>query len=553
MGSSFFGFNIARSGLFASQRALSVTAHNIANANTPGYSRQRLDTVASRPDTLPAAQGTIGTGVDPVPIKQIRDAFLDFKYRGEKSVSGEWSKKEDVLKTIETVFNEPSESGIRTVMDEFFSAVQELNKTPESLTTRALVRQRGIALAANLNHMSDTLKKMQSDLDFELEAVVSEVNGYARQIVDLNKAIYLTELDGSKANDMRDQRNLLLDKISERVAIDYFEDSNGRFFVNVQGHNLVSHYEYDTLMLTERTAKLNEDDSLKLQDISWTSGSTFDTTGGTVKAILDMRDNISGMEKGIPYYVDKLNEFADTIISELNKIQVEGYDLDGNKGVPLFTIDNMTASDYEAQLMATGLDNGPAIDVTSDVLSGVTASSTAEEKNTLIRNNIDAIIKNNPAFSAKSIKMLSDGRWYVTDRIKASEITISKDIENDLDKIAASSTKEGVPGNGENALKMADIRHNVELFAWGSPDDFVKSLVSNLGVDAKEAERITLNQESLLGQVETSRQSIMGVSLDEEMAEMLKFQHAYNASARMLTTLDGILDTVINRLGLVGR
>lgn len=553
MGSSFFGFNIAKSGLFVSQRALSVTAQNIANANTPGYSRQRLDVQASRPDALPASQGMLGTGVDPLPVKQIRDSFLDFKYRGEKSVSGEWTKKEDVLKTIETVFNEPSESGIRTVMDEFFSAVQELNKTPESLTTRALVRQRGIALAANLNHMSDTLKKMQSDIDFEMEAMVSEVNGYAEQIASLNKVIYTSELDGSKANDVRDQRNLLLDKLSERVAINYFEDDMGRFYVNVQGHSIVAHYEADSLVLTERLTPLNTDDALKLQDISWSSGATFNTTGGTIKAILDMRDNVAGMEKGIPYYIDKLNEFADTALSELNRIQMSGYDLKGEKGVALFTYNNLSTADYEANIISAGLNGGPAVDVTNDVTYGITASSTEDEKNTIIRNNISKILENNPQYAGKSIKMLSSGSWYVTDRLRATDVTISADIEENLDKLAASSTKEGVPGNGQNALNMADIRHNVELFAWGSPDDFVKSLVSNLGVDAKEAERITLNQDSLLSQVETSRQSIMGVSLDEEMAEMLKFQHAYNASARMLTTLDGILDTVINRLGLVGR
>lgn len=185
MGSSFFGFNIATSGLFSSQRALNVTAHNIANANTPGYARQRLQVESSRPDTLPSGQGMLGTGVDSLPVVQIRDEFLDKKVRDESTTQGEWGVREDVLEMVERIFNEPSDSGITSVIDDYFASLQELSKTPENLTTRALVRQRGIALAENLRFTSSSLREYQEQLDFDLETTVTQVNGLAEQIADL--------------------------------------------------------------------------------------------------------------------------------------------------------------------------------------------------------------------------------------------------------------------------------------------------------------------------------------------------------------------------------
>lgn len=555
MASTFFGFNIARSGLFVSQRALNVTAHNIANANTDGYSRQRLDTMASRPDILPGSYGTLGTGVDSNAVLQIRDEFLDYKIRGENSLLGEWSQKEDVLSSIETILNEPSDSGISTIMDQFYSALQELSKNPESLTTRALVRQRSIAFAKSVNQMSESLKKLQTDLDFELQAVTDEINGYAQQIAALNKTIYSLELEGGKANDLRDQRNVLVDKLSELTKIDYFEDDMGRFFVTMSGNPIVSHFNYDQLKLVERGAdeSLHPDDPVKLKDVTWASGSTYISSGGKLKALLDMRDNISGEDKGVPYYVDKLNEFVDTLASEMNRIHGAGFGLDGSTGTSLFTINGMSTADYESWLQTNGLDNGPGIDVTTDVLAGTSSTNTDEENQRIIRQNITKILDNNPAFADKSIKQLSNGQYLVTDRIKADEITISSDIDGNLNALAASKTMSGLPGDGSNALALSGTRSNVYLYDWGSPDDFVKSLVSNLAVDTQEAIRASESQEFLIAQVENKRQSIMGVSLDEEMSEMLKFQHSYNANARMLTTIDGILDTVINRLGLVGR
>ncbi len=552
MSSTFFGFNIARSGLFASQRALHVTSHNIANANTEGYTRQRLDIKQSSPMALSLGKGVLGTGVETENITQLRNEFLDFKFRGENSGSGEWEAKAEALQNIEAIFNEPSDSGIRTVLDQFFSSLHELNKTPESLTARALVRQRSIALAKNINNMASQFEKMQSDTDFEIRTVVDEINGYADQIAKLNDAIFNAELDGSKANDLRDQRNLLLDKLSNLTDIDYYEDGQNRFHVLVNGKALVANSRSSHLAYSQRANKLNPTDARALYNVTWDDGSSFQATGGKIKGLIEIRDNADGSDKGIPYYMEKLDEFADVLTEELNRVHKMGYDLDGSSGTNLFTINRMSTSEYENYLINKGLNDGPGVDVTTDVLAGTSTSLSHEENNKIIKENIQTIL-GNAAYENKSIKMLSNGNYLVVDRIPASELTLSADIEDDLNKLAASSTQDGIPGNGDNALNMSEVRHDVSLYKWGSPDDFVKSLISNLGVDTQEAIRMRENKTVLLDQVNINRQSVSGVSLDEEMANMIQFQHSFNANSRMITAMDEMIETIISRMGLVGR
>jgi len=478
MGGSFFGLNVARSGLFASQRALTVTGHNIANANTPGYSRQRVEIVQSLPTVLPGGQGMLGSGVDTQHISNIRNEFLDYKYWSENQSYGEWNARSGVLETIETIVNEPTDSGIRTVMDQYFAALQELSTKPEDLTVRALVRERGIALSETINLMGSQLEKLQSDLDFEIKTVVDEINGYADQLAKLNEQIFRYELGGNKANDLRDQRTLVLDKLSELVPVDAYEDSQGRMQVMLKGKLLVSHITANHLTTEQRAYgdKNNESDVENLSDVVWADGSAFIADGGKLRGLLDMRDSSSDNNKGVPYYLEKLNHFAKTFAEQVNSIHREGYGIDGTTGIDFFEMDET-----------------------------------------------------------------------------ATSLKVSEAIDLDLNAIAASSTYAGLPGDGSNALKMNQLKDDANMFAWGKPGDFMKSLIANLGVDAQQAIRVSSNQSALLEQTDINRQSVSGVSLDEEMANMVKFQHAYNANARMITTIDEMIDVLVNKMGLVGR
>jgi len=550
MASAFLGLGTSYSGLTANQRALQVTSHNIANANTIGYTRQRMDMQAYKPDQLPGGLGTLGLGVDVTAVKQIRDEFLDFKYRGENGKAGEWSARESVLKDIEAIMNEPTDSSIASVMDEFYEALHELNKTPETVTARTLVRQRAIALTKEISRMSTSFKELQADLNIEFKSAVTDLNNNSSQIAQLNQIIYESELEGGRANDIRDQRNVLLDEMSELVDIQYYEDENQRFHVLLNGTEIVSHYRHDELVTTNRDTKLHDDDAIDLVDVEWASGASFETSSGKIKGLMDARDNIEGDYKGIPYYIDKLNEFANTLTSQMNMIHKDGYGLNGSTGVNMFTMKNMTTAEYEDYLLTEGLEGSSPIKVTSSVISALDdlpSDATLEEKQIALTRNMSKIIQNNEEYSDKTIKLIKDD-YYIVDKIKASDLTIAADLE-DVNKIAASTTEEGLPGNGENALNIAKVRHNQEMFEWGSPDDFMKSLISNLGVDAQEAYRVSENQDVMLDAIINKRESISGVSLDEEMTNMIKFQKAYQASARMVNVFDEMLDLIVNRLG----
>ncbi len=546
--SSFFGLNIARSGLFASQRALHVTGHNIANANTPGFTRQRLNVVSSNPMTLPGGQGMLGAGVDTQSITQLRDAFLDYKIRQEMTTGGEWSVRAEMLQQIEAIFNEPSESGIRKVLDDFFNSVQQLSKGEDSddLTVRAELRQRAIALTKTINHMYSQLQDMQQNIDFDVRTTVEQINGYAEQIAALNRQIFFAEMDGSHANDLRDQRNLLIDRLSELVDIEVQDvpivgskDGATTLRILINGDPLVDHLDYNQLMLVQRDTKNNYLDGINLVDVHWVNkktgqaGAKIRCQSGQLKALLDMRDNIDGTEKGIPYYMDQLNRFTTVFAARFNMQHGQGYGLSGaGNHLSFFNLPPMNYAAYPGM----GYEQ---IDPTS-----------------LIGTSDSEIIANyEKANPGKTIFRIGSD-WYAVSIVKGNEIDISDVIKDSLNNIAAASNHyggSGLPGDGSNALKLSELRNDVEMFTWGSPDDYFKSLISNLGVDAQEAIRMTDNQQVLVNQIENSRQSISGVSLDEEMANMVRFQHSYNASARMITTIDEMLDKIINGMGVVGR
>ncbi|MCD5413689.1 MAG: flagellar hook-associated protein FlgK, partial [Clostridiales bacterium] len=306
MRSTFLGFNTVKSGLFAAQRALDITGHNISNVNTKGFTRQRLHQASSTPLAVFGGRGMLGTGVDSIEINQFRNEFLDFKYRGEVNAEGFWESKQQNLEFIEAIFNEPSETGISTVIDELFSSFQELSKNPESLTTRALVRQRGIAFANSLNHTYEQLEKMARDLNFDVGITVNSINAYADQISILNDQIFRAEIDGSNANDLRDQRNLLIDKLSRIVDVEIVErvdindhvtrgqendGANRKLVIQINGQPLVSH-DRSFHLSTESTKPSTFDSQIEMYDIKWANGSLFDTDGisGELKALIDMRD-----------------------------------------------------------------------------------------------------------------------------------------------------------------------------------------------------------------------------------------------------------------------
>ncbi|WP_165000342.1 flagellar hook-associated protein FlgK [Anaerophilus nitritogenes] len=526
---SFFGLSIARSGLFASQRGIHVTGHNISNTNTPGYTRQRLNQTEANPQALYGGKGMLGSGVEMTSIVQIRNEFLDFKIRKEFTVAGEWDVRGETLQQVEAILGEPSEDGIRKVMDNFYASLQELSEgeKADNITVRKAVTQRGIAFTKTLNHMSQQLVDLQKNTDFAIQTTVNSINGYAKEISKLNKQIFTAEIDGSHANDLRDQRNLLIDELSQLVDIEVQDipvpnSKQSTMNILIGGDLLVSHEDYKLLKTEKRQEPKNYVDAPGLLEIKWENGSSFTCKSGQLRGFLNVRDNIDGKDKGIPYYMDQLNKFATVFASRFNMQHGKGYGLaDAGTEIPFFNVPAKYTDIYD---VPDSLKNSSDQDIIKDY----------EKKN-----------------PGKTI-FKAEGVWYKTDIISAGKIDLDEKIKNDPNRIAAASEKD-MPGDGRNALALLKMRHDTNMFSWGTPDDYVNSLISNVGVDGQEAKRMVDNQKVLIAQIENKRQSISGVSLDEEMGNLIKYQHAYNASARMITAVDEMLDKVINGMGVVGR
>jgi len=470
--SAFFGLEIAKRALFTHQHSLYVTGHNIANANTEGYSRQRGIHAATYPQfsyslNRPTFAGITGTGVEMQEIRRMRDQFIDRDFRNENQIFGEWETKRDILQKIEYIFNEPSDSGIRSVLDEFWNSFQELSKNPENPTVRAVVHQRGIALAETINHTYTQFKELQMQVNEAIDVKVKEINSLSLQIADLNDQILKTEATGDNANDLRDRRDLLVDQLSKIVKLYVDEDNNGMYTISVTGAALVTGKYYNPIEfdVTDITSVITFTDL----------GYNLVTDGGELKGLLEMRDN------ALPYYMKGLEDIAQALMDEINPIHSTGFGLGDASVDP-----TLTGNDF----FISGTGNN--------------------------------LIELNPALDV-------------------------------LERIAAASSN-NTPGDGSNALLIAQLKQKkIATLANGTFDDYTKSLISALGVDTQEAIRMTDNQQLLLTQIENRRESVSGVSLDEEMSNMIKFQHGYNSAARMVTAIDEMLEVVVNKMGIVGR
>lgn len=482
MRSTFSGLNIGYSGLAAQQRALDITGHNVANANTQGYTRQ--DVIMQASPALKVVNGYVGTGVDIVEFRRIRDEFLDIQMRTESKVLGEWETKSNLLNKLEVIFNEPSETSLRSVMDQFWEAWQVLSKNPESVAARTTVMQRGITLANTFNHLDAQFSDLQEDINKSLEVKTKEINSLARQIRDINDQIIKAEVEGHKANDLRDRRDLLLEQLSKNVDIDVVEDQLGAVNVTIGGKFLVSRTNICEIRFVDNFIDPTQASIEWYDSVSNTSQGPVRLTGGILKGYVEMRDQV------IPNYQDKMAHLTKTIAEEVNTLHQAGYGLDGVTGRAFFTMN-------------------------------------------------DASLE----FNTKNIR-------------------VNQEIIDDLNCIAAASEFNPDPdadpavyqGDGHNALFLAQLKNKLTMTGGlASFDDYYRSTIGQLGIQGQEAFHMVENRTSLVEQLINQRESVSGVSLDEEMTNMIRFQHAYTASARVINAMDEMLEVIVNRLGMVGR
>ncbi|HJV44985.1 MAG TPA: flagellar hook-associated protein FlgK [Bacillota bacterium] len=485
MTSTFFGLELGKRGLYAQQAALYTTGHNISNANTEGYTRQRAEMQATNAIPVPGmsvdkSPAQMGTGVEVNKITRLREDFLDDQYRGENKKLGYWEAMGDTYTKIEEITNEPSENGIANAMDQFYASWQELAKNPESSAARSVVRQRGVALAESFQFVNNSLEDMKTDLDNVISTKVDDINSIATQIKDLNDQISRIVPNNYEPNDLYDKRDLLLDKLSKLVDINVTNSTNGMINVTVGSSQ--------TSLIQDRTAnKLSVDSTGKVSIEGETSETTL--TSGELLGRIESRYN------SIPDFQNKLDSLVSEFANQVDALH--------SSGINLADINNKAST--------------PA--------------------------NLDFFVP-------------SSGTT-----INAGNIAVNSSILNSLDNIAAATSSS--QGDGQNAQKIADLKFDSSLlftdpdtptniYATSTADDFYQNMIGQLGIDSQQAQGMQENSQVLLNQVDNRRQSVSGVSLDEEMSNMVRFQQAYNASARVVTTMDEILDKVINGMGKVG-
>ena len=314
MASQFLGLNIAYTGLLSSNAALNTTSNNISNEQTPGYSRQQVNQTAAEPLRTYTTYGCTGSGVDVKGVERVRDAFYDFKYWGNQSDVGEFEMKQYYMAQIEDLFKDDlTTEGFSTIFDKMYANLDELMKNSGTAT----VREHFLGSAQNLtyyfNSVSETLDKMQLEINAQLQNKIDTINAYAEELATINKQINVVELSGQMANELRDQRDLIIDKLSLIVDVEMEEipitDSNNadrktggtRCIIRIAGgQTLVDADRASQLECVARQnyERVNQSDALGLYDIYFTDGREFTiygaTLGGELRGLIELRDGNNG-------------------------------------------------------------------------------------------------------------------------------------------------------------------------------------------------------------------------------------------------------------------
>jgi len=457
--------NMGTSALLLQQRAINVTGNNIANVNTPGYARQRLNLKTNAAYESPV--GLMGWGVGSAGVERIYDRFLGVQLNGENADLGRWEARKGILERVEVVFDESGGYGLNQALSEFWTAWQDLAMNPSGETERSVVAATGQALADTVRQKYADLQQIASDIDASVKAGVADINRLAVQIADLNAKIAETESRGVHANDYRDSRDLALKQLSELVQINSFEDAEGRAVVSVgSGRVLVESGNVWTLS--------TETDGNGHARVVWPDANgngvdiTAEISSGKLGGWLQTRDaTIAG-------YLSRLDALVDPqqgLMFRVNTQHAAGYGLDSSTGTNLFT--------------GSG----------------------------------------------------------------AADMSLNPLVRDNLNLIAASSTLTGVPGNAENALAIHALSTTLTLDGnTATFDEAVNTLVSQVGYDVQETGAHASHQADMMAYLENYRESISGVSLDEEMVNLVKYQAAYNSAAKMISMADEMLDSLMNMI-----
>lgn len=516
MRSTFMGLEASKRGLFTQQTALYTTGHNISNANTLGFSRQRVNMQATPGFPTPGINspyypGHLGTGVETGSIQRIRDEFIDRQYRQETNKFGYWESRSNAISQMEDIMDEPSQYGLNAALEQFWKGLQDVSTNPENTASRKVAIQRADHLAESFRYMDKQLKTIQGNLGNEINVATDRINSLLKQIAAINKQVQEVEPNGLVPNDLYDARDLLVDELNTYIPVSIKRVESGGNASPVAEGSL-------TIVF-----KPNGKDEIEL--VNGKDYATIEVNGTGSK-------QINGN--------DLSNVFSSIQVSGLGQSETITYDqLEPGKGKLLSLIDSYgyTAKDASGNTITKGYYTETLADLNK------LASEFAKAFNEMHKQGYDLSgVQNNLDFFTTE-----DGS-----PITAGNIIVNAELLKDSSKLAASSGP-NEEGNGKWALELANIQSKVQGGLEGATfNSFYQGMIGKLGTDGEEAYRLSKTSEKLLVTLSGNRDSVSSVSLDEEMTNMITFQQAYNANARMITVVDETLDKIINGMGRVG-
>jgi len=544
--------NTARDAILANLTALNVTGSNIANVNTPGYSQLRPDFGSI--GVFNANAGTEQVGVKITSIERLYNKYLDAQVV-QQEPNGAFSQAQlDVLNNVESVFNESTGGGINDLLSQFWSAWSQLSANPSGITERDNLVSVSQSLASMFNQRANDLIKIQSDMNTQISDTVTQLNGYLAQMADLNDKITQVEIAGGSAASLRDQRTELLKNISQIVQVNYYEEANGALNVYISnGRSLVEGSNVWKLGVQANPNNSNYNDVV-FQDTP-TVAINNNLQGGKLAGLIYARDTqVAG-------YLNDLDNMAATIVSNVNTQHSSGYDLNGNVGGNFFSpagiyppvaangngyagkvtaggaYTGTTNKTYEVKIMAGGALGTATYEVSSD--GGKTWGSTQPmpaSGNITLGDGITL------TFTAGTFA--ANDRFSINATYAAADMQVDPGIVADVTKVAASAT---VNKDGDNAGLIAAIQNDSSLMGGGMTiDNYYESLQSKIGQDVADAKNNNDQQTAVLNQMESQREAVSGVSTDEQMMNMIKYEAAYNAAGRLIGVVNSMMGTLIN-------
>lgn len=543
MSNYFNGINIGYKALQVQKKSLDITGHNIANANNEGYTRQRAIHNATTPHPMPGlytptGAGQMGTGVEISEIERIKDEFIESQIREESQEQGYWEKRSEGMNRIEMIFNEPSDSSLNSAIGNFWQSLQDLSNQPEDPATRATVRQRGMVLVDSFHTLYDQLNDYQRALNSDVESTVSNINSLTRRIADLNKQIVGIKGTGNVPNDLLDERDVLFTELNKKIDVQGKIDDRGNLHVSAGGISLVAGVEVQELTVQADTSSNKYQDKVVFKN----SGEELDLRSGELAGIIYIRDT------ELENYKNKLDNLAQGFLDRFNKVHSYGYDLNGNQGNNFFAIDENFIH------AADGIDLSEDIKTDLDKIASGNYSDrpdvvVVENESALADTKYKIEVNNGNEKRFDYIIYDDDDNILYTGSVNEDEIIEKEGLKIHIQSTGtANISLYGNQGSGTNAIALADSIKKDQVVDGSSIADYYESVISIMGVDTQRANKMVNNQKALVSQLKNQQSSISGVSLDEEMANIIRYQQAYNAAAKIITNTDRLLETLMNSI-----